>query len=159
VGNFPINNLALQSFLPFVNGYLYIHFYQDWIIPQKKLMETEAQLKWSFLHITIRFWMEFRLIYLILVINSLKIQNFISLLAHLTYSNKYFAFKFFLVIIAFQEFICDKGIGFVRIDGTTLPRDRQLAVQSFQFSSEVCTISSIHLSTLEFIVPVRMCGI
>jgi len=63
------------------------------------------------------------------------------------------------VIIAFQEFICDKGIGFVRIDGTTLPRDRQLAVQSFQFSSEVCTISSIHLSTLEFIVPVRMCGI
>lgn len=40
-----------------------------------------------------------------------------------------------------QEFICDKGIGFVRIDGKTLPRDRQLAVQSFQYSSDVCTIS------------------
>lgn len=44
--------------------------------------------------------------------------------------------------------MCDKGIGFVRIDGTTLPRDRQLAVQSFQFSSEVCTISRICLSSL-----------
>ncbi|KAL1196782.1 TATA-binding protein-associated factor BTAF1 [Cardamine amara subsp. amara] len=41
------------------------------------------------------------------------------------------------VLDGIQEFICDKGIGFVRIDGTTLPRDRQLAVQSFQFSSEV----------------------
>lgn len=40
--------------------------------------------------------------------------------------------------------MCDKGIGFVRIDGMTLPRDRQLAVQSFQFSSEVC-ISPIRL--------------
>ncbi|XP_010491398.1 PREDICTED: DNA annealing helicase and endonuclease ZRANB3-like [Camelina sativa] len=41
------------------------------------------------------------------------------------------------VLDGIQEFICDKGIGFVRIDGMTLPRDRQLAVQSFQFSSEV----------------------
>ncbi|CAA7026960.1 unnamed protein product [Microthlaspi erraticum] len=41
------------------------------------------------------------------------------------------------VLDGIQEFICDKGIGFVRIDGTTLPRDRQLAVHSFQFSSEV----------------------
>ncbi|CAH8388090.1 unnamed protein product [Eruca vesicaria subsp. sativa] len=41
------------------------------------------------------------------------------------------------VLDGVQEFICDKGIGFVRIDGTTLPRDRQLAVQSFQYSSEV----------------------
>ncbi|KAL0842749.1 hypothetical protein Bca101_015994 [Brassica carinata] len=41
------------------------------------------------------------------------------------------------VLDGVQEFMCDKGIGFVRIDGTTLPRDRQLAVQSFQFSSEV----------------------
>lgn len=64
------------------------------------------------------------------------------------------------MIIALQEFICDKGIGFVRIDGTTSPRDRQLAVQSFQFSSEVCTISPpIRLLTLELFVLVRMCGI
>ncbi|ESQ40715.1 hypothetical protein EUTSA_v10012481mg [Eutrema salsugineum] len=41
------------------------------------------------------------------------------------------------VLDGIQEFICDKGIGFVRIDGMTLPRDRQLAVQSFQCSSEV----------------------
>ncbi|EFH49584.1 SNF2 domain-containing protein [Arabidopsis lyrata subsp. lyrata] len=41
------------------------------------------------------------------------------------------------VLDGIQEFMCDKGIGFVRIDGMTLPRDRQLAVQSFQFSSEV----------------------
>ncbi|CAN8298649.1 unnamed protein product [Cochlearia groenlandica] len=41
------------------------------------------------------------------------------------------------VLDGIQEFICDKGIGFVRIDGMTLPRDRQLAVQSFQFSNEV----------------------
>ncbi|KFK25159.1 hypothetical protein AALP_AA8G073500 [Arabis alpina] len=41
------------------------------------------------------------------------------------------------VLDGIQEFICDKGIGFVRIDGTTLPRDRQLAVQSFQYSSDV----------------------
>lgn len=44
--------------------------------------------------------------------------------------------------------MCDKGIGFVRIDGTTLPRDRQLAVQTFKFSSEVCTVSPICLSSL-----------
>ncbi|KAL0672379.1 hypothetical protein Bca4012_000359 [Brassica carinata] len=41
------------------------------------------------------------------------------------------------VLDGVQEFMCDKGIGFVRIDGTTLPRDRQLAVQTFKFSSEV----------------------
>lgn len=37
-----------------------------------------------------------------------------------------------------QEFISEKGIGFVRIDGNTLPRDRQSAVHSFQLSNEVC---------------------
>ncbi|GAB4860822.1 hypothetical protein Ancab_035984 [Ancistrocladus abbreviatus] len=36
-----------------------------------------------------------------------------------------------------QEFICQKGIGFVRIDKNTLDRDRQSAVQSFQSSKEV----------------------
>ncbi|KAK4781882.1 hypothetical protein SAY86_015984 [Trapa natans] len=36
-----------------------------------------------------------------------------------------------------QEFICEKGVPFVRIDGKTLPRDRQSAVLSFQTSSEV----------------------
>ncbi|KAJ8753320.1 hypothetical protein K2173_019719 [Erythroxylum novogranatense] len=36
-----------------------------------------------------------------------------------------------------QEFICEKKVGFVRIDGTTLARDRQIAVQSFQSSNEV----------------------
>ncbi|GMN54237.1 hypothetical protein TIFTF001_023365 [Ficus carica] len=36
-----------------------------------------------------------------------------------------------------QEFICEKGIGFVRIDGTTLARDRQSAVLSFRTSTEV----------------------
>lgn len=60
--------------------------------------------------------------------------------------------------IAFQEFICDKGIDFVRIDGMTLPRDRQLAVQSFKFSSEVCSISPIYLLSLDVIVLVRMFG-
>ncbi|KAE9467234.1 hypothetical protein C3L33_00885, partial [Rhododendron williamsianum] len=36
-----------------------------------------------------------------------------------------------------QEFLCDKGIGFVRINGRTPPRDRQIAVNSFQLSKEV----------------------
>ncbi|OMO52998.1 SNF2-related protein [Corchorus olitorius] len=33
------------------------------------------------------------------------------------------------VLDGIQEFICEKGIGFVRIDGTTLPKDRQSAVK------------------------------
>ncbi|XP_010546167.1 PREDICTED: DNA annealing helicase and endonuclease ZRANB3 isoform X2 [Tarenaya hassleriana] len=41
------------------------------------------------------------------------------------------------VLDGIQEFICEKDICFVRIDGTTLPRDRQLAVQSFRSCSEV----------------------
>ncbi|KAK2655549.1 hypothetical protein Ddye_008601 [Dipteronia dyeriana] len=41
------------------------------------------------------------------------------------------------VLDGIQEFICQKGIPFVRIDGNTLPRDRQSAVQSFQSSNEV----------------------
>ncbi|GMQ10844.1 hypothetical protein CsSME_00053692 [Camellia sinensis var. sinensis] len=41
------------------------------------------------------------------------------------------------VLDGVQEFVCDKGIGFVRIDGNTSPRDRQLAVHSFQSSKEV----------------------
>ncbi|KAK3225854.1 hypothetical protein Dsin_005716 [Dipteronia sinensis] len=41
------------------------------------------------------------------------------------------------VLDGIQEFICEKGIPFVRIDGNTLPRDRQSAVQSFQSSNEV----------------------
>ncbi|GKU88872.1 hypothetical protein SLEP1_g3086 [Rubroshorea leprosula] len=41
------------------------------------------------------------------------------------------------VLDGIQEFICEKGIGFVRIDGTTLPKDRQTAVLSFQSSNQV----------------------
>ncbi|OWM65249.1 hypothetical protein CDL15_Pgr008839 [Punica granatum] len=41
------------------------------------------------------------------------------------------------VLDRIQEFICEKGIPFVRIDGNTLPKDRQSAVLSFQSSSEV----------------------
>ncbi|XP_027368431.1 DNA annealing helicase and endonuclease ZRANB3 [Abrus precatorius] len=41
------------------------------------------------------------------------------------------------VLDGIQEFICEKGIGFVRIDGNTLARDRQSAVVSFQSSPEV----------------------
>lgn len=36
-----------------------------------------------------------------------------------------------------QEFLCDKGVGFIRIDGNTLDSDRQSAVQSFRLSKEV----------------------
>lgn len=36
----------------------------------------------------------------------------------------------------YQEFVCEKGIGFVRIDGNTLARDRQSAVLSFRSSNE-----------------------
>lgn len=36
-----------------------------------------------------------------------------------------------------QEFLCDKGVGFIRIDGNTLDSDRQSAVQSFRSSKEV----------------------
>ncbi|BFG32841.1 hypothetical protein CerSpe_191140 [Prunus speciosa] len=41
------------------------------------------------------------------------------------------------VLDGVQEFICEKGIGFVRIDGNTLATDRQSAVRSFQLSTEV----------------------
>ncbi|KAL6574198.1 hypothetical protein OROHE_001102 [Orobanche hederae] len=41
------------------------------------------------------------------------------------------------VLDAVQEFICEKGIEFVRIDGNTHERDRQLYVQSFQSSKQV----------------------
>ncbi|CAL0323772.1 unnamed protein product [Lupinus luteus] len=41
------------------------------------------------------------------------------------------------VLDGLQEFVCEKGIGFVRIDGTTLARDRQSAVVSFRSSPEV----------------------
>ncbi|KAL5544566.1 hypothetical protein UlMin_008350 [Ulmus minor] len=41
------------------------------------------------------------------------------------------------VLDGVQEFICGKGIGFVRIDGSTLARDRQHAVLSFRSSTEV----------------------
>ncbi|KAM0936696.1 putative DNA helicase chromatin remodeling SNF2 family [Dioscorea sansibarensis] len=36
-----------------------------------------------------------------------------------------------------QEFICEKEIKFVRIDGSTVARDRQVAVEAFRSSSEV----------------------
>lgn len=36
-----------------------------------------------------------------------------------------------------QEFVCEKGIQFVRIDGSTLARDRRLAVENFRLSKEV----------------------
>ncbi|KAE8731957.1 hypothetical protein F3Y22_tig00002338pilonHSYRG00223 [Hibiscus syriacus] len=41
------------------------------------------------------------------------------------------------VLDGIQDFICEKGISFVRIDGTTLPKDRQSAVHSFQSLNEV----------------------
>ncbi|POO01949.1 SNF2 domain-containing protein / helicase domain-containing protein / HNH endonuclease domain-containing protein [Trema orientale] len=41
------------------------------------------------------------------------------------------------VLNGVQEFICEKGIGFIRIDGHTLARDRQSAVLSFRSSTEV----------------------
>ncbi|XP_047314227.1 DNA annealing helicase and endonuclease ZRANB3-like isoform X1 [Impatiens glandulifera] len=41
------------------------------------------------------------------------------------------------VLDGVQELVCEKGIGFIRIDGTTLPRDRQSAVHLFQSSREV----------------------
>ncbi|MQL74111.1 hypothetical protein Taro_006453 [Colocasia esculenta] len=41
------------------------------------------------------------------------------------------------VLDGIQEFVCGKGIQFVRIDGSTLPRDRQIAVESFRSSKEV----------------------
>ncbi|PSS07955.1 Endonuclease [Actinidia chinensis var. chinensis] len=41
------------------------------------------------------------------------------------------------VLDGVQEFVCDKGIGFVRIDGHTPAQDRQLAVHSFRSLKEV----------------------
>lgn len=41
------------------------------------------------------------------------------------------------VLDGIQEFLCEKGIGFVRIDGKTLAKDRQLAVQLFRSSNEI----------------------
>ncbi|XP_038880758.1 DNA annealing helicase and endonuclease ZRANB3-like isoform X2 [Benincasa hispida] len=41
------------------------------------------------------------------------------------------------VLDGLQELMCEKGIQFVRIDGTTLARDRQSAVLLFQSSAEV----------------------
>ncbi|WVZ21261.1 hypothetical protein V8G54_008583 [Vigna mungo] len=41
------------------------------------------------------------------------------------------------VLDGVQEFVCEKGISFVRIDGNTLARDRQSAVVSFRSSPEV----------------------
>lgn len=41
------------------------------------------------------------------------------------------------VLNGVQEIICEKGIGFIRIDGNTLPRDRQSGVMSFQSSNQV----------------------
>ncbi|KAK9114348.1 hypothetical protein Syun_021145 [Stephania yunnanensis] len=41
------------------------------------------------------------------------------------------------VLDGVQEFLCEKGIGFVRIDGNTLARDRQSAVQAFRSSAEI----------------------
>ncbi|XP_020688035.1 DNA annealing helicase and endonuclease ZRANB3 isoform X1 [Dendrobium catenatum] len=41
------------------------------------------------------------------------------------------------VLDGVQDFLCEKGIQFVRIDGRTLPKDRHTAVESFRLSSEV----------------------
>ncbi|PKA50690.1 SWI/SNF-related matrix-associated actin-dependent regulator of chromatin subfamily A-like protein 1 [Apostasia shenzhenica] len=41
------------------------------------------------------------------------------------------------VLDGIQEFVCEKGIQFVRIDGKTLPKDRQAAVECFRLASEV----------------------
>ncbi|GMQ10847.1 hypothetical protein CsSME_00053692 [Camellia sinensis var. sinensis] len=62
------------------------------------------------------------------------------------------------VLDGVQEFVCDKGIGFVRIDGNTSPRDRQLAVHSFQSSKEACLLAygCIHLNGQ---VKIAMIGI
>uniref|UniRef100_A0A6N2MAP4 HNH domain-containing protein n=1 Tax=Salix viminalis TaxID=40686 RepID=A0A6N2MAP4_SALVM len=50
----------------------------------------------------------------------------------------------FPFILSFQtEFVCEKGVGFVRIDGNTLASDRQNAVSSFQSSDKACTCSFV----------------
>ncbi|KAL5987288.1 hypothetical protein ACLOJK_038450 [Asimina triloba] len=41
------------------------------------------------------------------------------------------------VLDGIQDFMSEKGIGFVRIDGSTLPRDRQAAVRTFRSSIDV----------------------
>ncbi|KAG5234051.1 DNA annealing helicase and endonuclease [Salix suchowensis] len=41
------------------------------------------------------------------------------------------------VLDGVQEFVCEKGVGFVRIDGNTLASDRQNAVSSFQSSDKI----------------------
>ncbi|KAJ6888504.1 hypothetical protein NC652_029548 [Populus alba x Populus x berolinensis] len=45
------------------------------------------------------------------------------------------------VLDGVQEFVHEKGVGFVRIDGNTLANDRQNAVLSFQSSNKACTCS------------------
>lgn len=59
-------------------------------------------------------------------------------------------------ILNSQEFICEKEIDFVRIDGNTLATDRQLAVRKFQLSTEVriiCTITRKLFSVVLLDVP------
>ncbi|KAK9278486.1 hypothetical protein L1049_028052 [Liquidambar formosana] len=46
-------------------------------------------------------------------------------------------YPFVCLLISILEFICEKAFGSVRIEGNSLPRDRQLAVLSFQSSAEV----------------------
>ncbi|CAA6657426.1 unnamed protein product [Spirodela intermedia] len=41
------------------------------------------------------------------------------------------------VLDGIQDFICEKGIQFIRIDGTTIPRDRKIAVETFRLTKEV----------------------
>eukprot|EP01018_Ginkgo_biloba_P023300 Gb_30392 [translate_table: standard] len=41
------------------------------------------------------------------------------------------------VLDGIQEAVCQKGLEFVRIDGSTLTKDRQLAVQAFRLRAEV----------------------
>ncbi|KAG0478253.1 hypothetical protein HPP92_012972 [Vanilla planifolia] len=53
-------------------------------------------------------------------------------------SQKFIIFAHHIKVLdGIQEFVCEKGIQFVRIDGSTLPKDRKIAVESFRLSSEV----------------------
>lgn len=80
-----------------------------------------------------------------------------ALLLMLILSNHFLNINVFL---NYQEFICEKGIGFVRIDGNTLATDRQSAVRSFQLSTEVrisCTIISKIFAPAFFLdVPINL---
>ncbi|CAK7323249.1 unnamed protein product [Dovyalis caffra] len=64
------------------------------------------------------------------------------------------------VLDGVQKFLCEKGVGFVRIDGNTLPSDRQNAVSSFQSSNEARTCSVFAALCICFVtVKIAIIGI